>query len=433
MPLARHFCCSHWFAATAVALLPIFVSAEPLTLANAQRIALERSQQLRGQEWTIAASRDMAVAAGQLPDPVLKIGIDNLPIDGPDRFSLTRDFMTMRRVGVMQEITDGDKRRLRADRFEREADRAGAQKTLVAATIERDTALAWLDRYYAEAMAKVIAEVGEQTRLEVQAAEGAYRAGRGSEADVYAAYGALVMFEDRTDEAQRKVRTATTAMTRWIGSEASRPLAGDPPVDAIRLDPLALDHQLEHHPQIEVLDRQQALASAEARIAQANQKSDWTVELAYQQRGPSFSNMISIGLSIPWQWDRANRQDRELSAKLAMVEVVRSEREEALRSHVAEARTLIGEWENGRERHRRLQRELVPLAASRTEAAVAAYRGAKAGLGEVLMARRNEIDARLLALQLAADTARLWAQINFLFPSDDSTLRSLPVQRSEIK
>src|SRR5213594_2741353 len=49
----------------------------------------------------VAAAREMAVAAAQLPDPMLKFGIDNLPINGPDRFSVARDFMTMRRIGVM--------------------------------------------------------------------------------------------------------------------------------------------------------------------------------------------------------------------------------------------------------------------------------------------------------------------------------------------
>ena len=83
-----------------------------LTLGEAQRIAVERSRQLAAQDASITAAREMAVAAGQLPDPVLKLGIDNLPVDGADRFSLTRDFMTMRRIGVMQEFTRDDKRRL---------------------------------------------------------------------------------------------------------------------------------------------------------------------------------------------------------------------------------------------------------------------------------------------------------------------------------
>jgi outer membrane protein TolC len=77
---------------------------------------------------------------------------------------------------------------------------------------------------------------------------------------------------------------------------------------------------------------------------------------------------------------------------------------------------MISEWDNDRERSTRYQGELIPLARERTAATITAYRGAKASLPEVLAARRNEIDVRLQALQLEADAARLWAQLNFLYP-----------------
>ena len=79
--------------------------AASLTLDDALRLAQERSRQLPAQDAAASAAREMAVAAGQRPDPTLKAGINNLPINGPDRFSLTRDFMTMRSIGVMQEFT----------------------------------------------------------------------------------------------------------------------------------------------------------------------------------------------------------------------------------------------------------------------------------------------------------------------------------------
>jgi outer membrane protein TolC len=322
----------------------------------------------------------------------------------------------MRRVGVMQEFTRADKRNLRASRFDREAEKSLAEKAVSTAAIERDTTLAWLDRYYAEAMAAVIAEQGAQARLEMQAAEGAYRAGRGSQADLFMARSALAMFDDRASELQRRIRNATTMLARWIGAAADMPLSGQPVIDTIRLDPATLDTQLAHHPQIAVLTKQEEIAQTDAKLAQANKRADWSVEVAYQQRGPAYSNMISVGLSVPLQWDRKNRQDRELSSKVALVEQAKAEREEALRGHVAETRTMINDWENDRERSARYQLELIPFAQERTAATIASYRGGKASLPDVMAARRNEIDVRLQALQLESETARLWAQLNFLFP-----------------
>ena len=402
-----------------LAAVPLAHAAETtLTLSQAQRLAGERSRQLAAQDSAVTASREMAVAAGQLPDPALKFGIDNLPVDGADRFNVTRDFMTMRRVGIAQEFTRGEKRQLRSQRFEREAERSLAEKSVILAAIQRDTALAWLDRYYAERMASAIAEQIKAARLEIEAAASAYRAGRGSQADTFAARSAVAALEDRASEIGRRVSTAKTALSRWIGEAAEMPLSGAPDIDAIRLDPRTLDTQLTHHPQIAALARQAEIAATEAQMAQANKKTDWSLEVIYSQRGPAFANMVSVGVAIPLQWDQKNRQDRELAAKLAVAEQAEAQREEALRAHVAEVRAMIQEWESNRERRARYQRELVPLSAERSGAILAAYRGGKANLSDVLAARRNEIEVRLQALQLETETARLWAQINYMFPDD---------------
>lgn len=402
-----------------------------LTLSEAQQLAVKRSRQLAAQDLAVSASRNMAVAANQLPDPVLKVGIDNLPISGQDRLNLNRDFMTMRRIGVAQEITSADKRQLRAEFFERSARKSLAEKNTTIAAIERDTAIAWLERYYTEKMAIVVAEQATQAKLEIQTAENAYRAGRGSQADIFTARSALVLVEDRFSEIQRRVLNAKTLLARWTGDAAQAPLAGQPAIDTIPLNTATLDVQLAHHPQIAVLTSQTDIAETDAKLAQANKKSDWTIEVAFQQRGPAYSNMVSVGVSIPFQWDQKNRQDRELSSKLAMVEQTKAEREEILRTHVAEIHSMINEWQNGRERITRYQSQLLPLAFSRTEASIAAYRGGKASLDEVLIARRNEIDVRLQALQLQADTARLWAQLSFLFPIDAQNRHSVAIMKQD--
>lgn len=395
-----------------------YAAETPLTLGEAQRRAVERSRQLAAHGFAVSASREMAIAAGQLPDPVFKLGIDNLPVDGEDRFSLTRDFMTMRRIGVMQELTRGEKRRLRAERFELEAQKGLAEQAATLAIIQRDAALAWLDAYYAEAMARVIAEQRVRGLQEVQASEAAYRAGRGNQADVFMVRSALATLDDRAAELERRVRTARTLLARWTGDIEVRVLGESPPLDTLRLSAHDIHEQLANHPEIAVFSKQEEMAAADARFARAGKRPDWTVELAYSQRGPAYSNMVSLGVSVPWPWDPANRQDREVAAKLAVAQQAAAQRDEALRKHVAEVQAMLQEWESNRGRLVRFEREIVPLALERADATLAAYRGGKSSVNDVLAARRNELEVRLQVLQLEAETARLWAQLNFLFPED---------------
>jgi outer membrane protein TolC len=128
--------------------------------------------------------------------------------------------------------------------------------------------------------------------------------------------------------------------------------------------------------------------------------------------------MVSVGVSVPLPWDRPNKQDRDIAAKRALVDQAAAQREVMLRGHRAEVSALVAEWKGGLARLRRYDAEILPLARARAEAALAAYRGLKGSLGDVLSARRASIETRIQRLQLEAETARMWAKLNFLFPID---------------
>ncbi len=403
---------------------------QALTFDQALRAAQDRSRQLVAQDSAASASREMSIAAGQLPDPILKAGINNLPINGPDRFSLTRDFMTMRSIGVAQEITRGDKLKARSARFDREAEAAEAARAVALADLRRDTAKAWLERYYQERMLDVLRTQRAEASLQIEAADSAYRGGRGSQADVFAARSAVALIDDRTRQTERQVTTARTKLARWVGVDANQALGSPPAVIAVRLDAAALESQLAYHPQIALMVKQEAMARADADIAQSNKRADWSVELMYSQRGPAYSNMVSVNVSIPLQFDQKNRQDRDLAAKLAVVEQMRAQREEATREHVAETLGWLQEWQSDRDRLTHYDSELIVLAAERTRAAMAAYRGGGGALSAVLDARRMEIDTRMDRLRLEMEAAALWAQLEYLIPSEhQATAMAHPVTR----
>ncbi|MGX5652086.1 TolC family protein [Hydrogenophaga borbori] len=392
-----------------------------MTLIEAQRLAVDRSQQLLAQGALTTAAREQAVAAGQLPDPVLKFGIDNLPANGSDRSSLTRDFMTMRRIGVMQEMTRSEKRQLRAERFERDAQRVQAQRQLTLANLQRDTALAWLERYYTQAMRELVQQQVEESRLQVQAADSAFRTAQGSQADVFAARSAVIELEDRLTQIDHQLRNAGLMLARWVGApDAQRPLAGAPPWQTPPLQGAVSSEQLKQHPDLLAVSAEIEAAQTDAQLAQANKQADWSVEASYAQRGPAYSNMVSIGVSIPLQWDQKHRQDRELAAKLAMVEEAKARYEDTLRKHETEVLGWLNDWQTGKDRVARYRQELIPTARQRTEAALTSYRTGKDDLASALIARRDEIETRAQALTLEMDAARAWAQLNFLVPAQHS-------------
>jgi outer membrane protein TolC len=189
-------------------------------------------------------------------------------------------------------------------------------------------------------------------------------------------------------------------------------------MDEVRLKPSDLAVGLEHHPQITMLAGLEQAAQAEAETARASRLPDWTLGVSITQRGPGYPGMLNLSVSVPIPWDRANRQDREHFAKLAVAEQRRAEREEAARMHVLEAQSMLSEWKTSRERLKRYDETVLALAAERTQAATSAYRSATASLGSVLEARRSELDLRIERTRLDMETSRLWARLNYLIPMD---------------
>ncbi|HEF4774675.1 TPA: TolC family protein, partial [Burkholderia multivorans] len=122
----------------------------PMTLDAALQSATDRSASMQAAQASVRASSEAAVKAGQLPDPMLKAGIDNLPINGPQRFTVGQDFMTMRRIGIEQEWVSGDKRRLRSALADRMVGRERAGYLVQLANVRQQTATAWLNAVYAK-------------------------------------------------------------------------------------------------------------------------------------------------------------------------------------------------------------------------------------------------------------------------------------------
>ena len=393
-------------------------AAGPLTLAEAQRLAVSQSLQMVAQDALALAARAQGAASRRLPDPVLKLGIDNLPVTGPDRGSLGRDFMTMRRIGLTQELPRLEKRQLRAERFEREAQQAQAVREGLRAAVQRDATMAWLDVHYIQAMQGVLAQQLEASQRQVQAADSAFRTAQGVQADVFAARVKLLEWQDRASQLAQRLRGAGLTLARWVGAEAAgrTPAGPFPPCQTLPAQADDSQAPVMQHSELLAMAAEMEAAQLDARLAETALRPDWSVEASYSQRGPGFSNMVSIGVSVPLPWDVNNRQNRELAGQLARADAARARYDDRLRSRQAEVQGLRNDWQAGRERLARHEAALLPAARQRAEAALTGYRTGKGDLAGVLAAQQAELELRMQTLTLELETARIWTQLRFLAP-----------------
>lgn len=391
-------------------------SAPSLSVEETVALATTRAGDAESSRGSVEAAVQMAVAAGQLPDPVLKLGLNNVPVNGPDQLSLSRDFMTMRSISVMQEFTRSDKRRAKAARFEAEASAAQARRALGLANVQRNAVSAWLDRWYAEQTGVLLRHHSHPLELALQATTAAYRSGRGTRADVLMAELEVQKLEDRQDESRAAVATATRTLERWVGSAANRPLSERPRLHVPQQVQQLAQTEFADVPEMAAAQREVALAETEIRAATEAKRPDVTVELMYSQRGAAFSNMGSLNVSFPVPWDQGDRQDREVAARLAQAQEARARSEIIKRNTQAMVGAKLAELQRNLDRLRRYDEKTLPLASAQADAALTAYRSNAGTLLAAAEANHRAVDTALERLALEAKTAKLWADLTFLVP-----------------
>jgi cobalt-zinc-cadmium efflux system outer membrane protein len=400
----------------AAAWSPLGVTAAPLRFTDALRLAEERAPSLAAQSARVDAARSSAVPAGELPDPKLFFGVENFPVSGPDAGQLERDFMTMERVGVMQEVPNGAKRQARTNLARAQVSRIEAERQVERLAVLRDTASAWLARYYAERRVSLFDELDRENALFADTVAAQVSAGKGMTADLLMPRQEALMLADRRDDLRRDLRQARERLRRRVGADADESLAGQPP--AVPADLAAFRHRLHRHPEFAAFDSMTRMAQAELSEAEAMKSPDWAFEFAYQRRAPRFGDMISAQITVDLPVFASRRQDPQIAAKRLELVRVEAERDATLREHAAMLENDLADYERLELALQRSVQSALPLAREKIELLLAGYRTGKAELSALLGARREWIEARLRNIDLEAQRAEAAVRLMYAYPED---------------
>lgn len=384
----------------------------PFTLDAALQSATDHSASMQAAQASVRASSEAAVKAGQLPDPMLKAGIDNLPVNGGQRFTVGQDFMTMRRIGIEQEWVSGDKRRLRSALANEQVGRERAGYLAQLASARQQTATAWLNAVYAKQALALQQALLDHMNHEFDATKASYRGAKASAVDVVQARAMLAQTQDQWLKARQVYQTALIALSRWTAVPASD-VTGTPPAPESFVSSLPPDELRVSQPALITAADDIAVAEADTAVANSERRPNWTWEVAYQQRGGAYSNMVSVGVTIPLPLNRRNRQNRDVAEKAELATKARLMYEDTLRQVQADIRSQSETLASGRERIANLSASLLPAADQRVQLANAAYRAGTGSLADTFAARRAQLDAQLQVLDLRRDVSQTWAQLEY--------------------
>jgi outer membrane protein TolC len=402
----------------AIVAAPASVGSEParLTLDEAATLALRSQPLIEARRARVRAAQASAVAAAQLPDPVLVGTVDDLTVTGPHPFTLRNEDATQFRVGIRQDVPGGDKRALRGARAWLDVERGDIEVLEQQRSIGRASSLAWLEVWKTVRQAAALGAGIETARMQAEAAAIGYRSGRGTQADVLSAEFAAALLDDERTAIDQNTVHARNGLRRWIGADADRPVALElPPWPAP--DAAAILAALEHHPHVRAQAKLIEAARADLKLAEADYRPDWSVQVSYGYR-PEFSDFAAVEFEIGLPLFTARRQDQQVVARLAELDAAEQMQLDWLRQHAAEIQLNAADWHTLRARLDRYERDIAPQAAARLEAAVAAYGAGTAPIAGALDARRALVDLELQRVELEYDAARHQIELQYFLHAE---------------
>ena len=397
--------------------LSAFAASSGLTLPEALRMASERAPMLDARRAGVSAAQEEAARAGALPDPMLTLGIDNLPVTGSDAFNARVDPMTMRKIGLRQEIPSRAKRSARQSFAGRQVDEAQAQAEAEMLEVRRATAEAWIAVWAAQQRLNVLLKLREQAILAAKVSKARVAGGGEPVSEALAAQAALLELDSRIEAARAVKRVAQAGLARWLGDASVEVADQAPNFDSL---PISKDRLLAEVDRVGPLlpaMAQVETSAAAIDVARADKRPDWSIAASYGQRAGGRDDMIMLEVGIGLPLFSRNRQDRGIAAREADYSAALATREDLRRQETARIRAGLALWEGLKRQVALHVDSLLPLAQDRSATTLAAYR-AGGELQPWLNARRDELDAHLAHAEHLGELGRAWAALAFLLPSE---------------
>jgi outer membrane protein TolC len=396
-----------------VVTLPVFAQQGiPLTLAEAEDLALVAEPGQQAMQAKAAALKERAVVAGELPDPMLRVGLNNFPIESG---GFRTEGMTNVAIGLQQAFPAGKTRSFEARQFDLLAaemnDNADARSRSVLNAVRNS----WLEFYYWNRAHRLVAESRPFFDDLATVTRSLYSVGRKSQQDVLRAELELSRLQDRLIDIERQRSRAQAALSEWIGRDAMRPLALKLP-SWDRLPSLEfLREALPEHPALRAADSQIQARSAGVDLAQQRSKPGWALELGYSYRegflpnGEPRSDFVSLGVSVDLPFFRKKSVDSTLSAALHERSAAISSREQALRGLQSQ---LLAEHARWRDLTRRLSlydARILDQAKDNAEASMLAYQSDRGDFADVMRAYVDDLNTRIEHIRLQVERAQSYA------------------------
>jgi len=360
------------------------------------------------------AMQEQAIVAGELPDPVLRVGIANYPIESGN---FSTEGMTQAQLGLRQTFPAGDTRAFSAAKFGSLATQMGENAELRSRDVLTAVRNAWLDLYYWEQAHQRLVESRPFFADLAAITRSLYAVGRKSQQDVLRAELELSRLDDRLIEIERQRSAARAALGEWIGTDAARPVANKLP--GWSQVPLleSMQGAVLEHPLLRAANAGIEASEAGVSLAEQRSKPAWALDVGYSYREGSLpsgrprSDFISVAVSVGLPFFGKKSVDSTLSAALHERSAAEFSREKLLRSLSSRLAAQYARWEDLSRRVALYDSRILDQARENAEASMLAYQSDKGDFADVMRAYVDDLNTRIDHVRLQVERAKSYAAL----------------------
>ena len=409
---------SIWLGGAMLGLFSAAGQAAPWTLEQTLTEAQRYSAALSASRNEARALDAMADSATQLPDPKLKFGIENVPVQGSNDRRFTREGMTMQRVGIMQSYVSQQKRERKAQTLQAQARGVLAKADAVRAALQRDTAQAWLELALAQQGLKTADRLVNETARQLNVQKASVGAGSANPDSVLALRMTLSAMRDKATLARRDVQLAQSRLLQLTGQQVEDVQGPLPRYQRLPADVGQLEEAIARHPEVEAARREAETAKARSAQSAVAAIPDVDVEVFYAHRAEGYDDMAGVMFTVDLPLFQSGRQDKDYAAELSRSLQAVDELTLIKREHIAQVQSLVAQYQAAQTLWQRQRDEVLPLQHQRLAVLNAQYRSGQSELPALLEARRSVLDSELAVNQAEREMARTWAAIQWLIPQE---------------
>lgn len=409
---------SIWLGGAMLGLFSAAGQAAPWTLEQTLTAAQRYSAALSASRNEARALDAMADSATQLPDPKLKFGIENVPVQGSNDRRFTREGMTMQRVGIMQSYVSQQKRERKTQTLQAQARGVLAKADAVRAALQRDTAQAWLELALAQQGLKTADRLVDETVRQLNVQKASVGAGSANPDSVLALRMTLSAMRDKSTLARRDVQLAQSRLLQLTGQQVEDVRGPLPRYQRLPADVGQLEEAIARHPEVEAARREAETAKARSAQSAVAAIPDVDVEVFYAHRAEGYDDMAGVMFTVDLPLFQSGRQDKDYAAELSRSLQAVDELTLIKREHIAQVQSLVAQYQAAQTLWQRQRDEVLPLQHQRLAVLNAQYRSGQSELPALLEARRSVLDSELAVNQAEREMARTWAAIQWLIPQE---------------